>query len=339
MGARTALGWIRRGWAGHLTAWPTERATDERRDFHLGARDVAKIRLLDFPAAVDADGRVLTLRYASSGDRDRITAFVETLPSHDLLFLRRDITDRNEVAAWLEAAQGGRDWTLLALENDQVAGYVVIAGDPSPWSRHVAELRVLVSPGWRERGLGRLLVAQAFALGQRVGYERMVAQMTPDQVAAQRVFERLGFENEATLRGRVVDREGTRHDLVVMGLDLRRLPAQTGVLIEAAHDSAERSVRWEGSAELVDSNGIVIAEVAAALWKLSVEGRGESWGGQLSLSVSGEDTLLLAEEVAALRLASADPVEIATHGAVRMDLGGADPTQRMHVTGRGTPPF
>jgi hypothetical protein len=44
--------------------------------------------------------------------------------------------------------------------------------------------------------------------------------MTPDQSAARRAFERLGFRGEAFLTDWVEDRSGKSHDLLVMTHDL-----------------------------------------------------------------------------------------------------------------------
>ena len=40
--------------------------------------------------------------------------------------------------------------------------------------------------------------------------------MTTDQRGALNVFQRLGFENEALLRGQVKDRDGQKYDLIVL---------------------------------------------------------------------------------------------------------------------------
>ena len=53
----------------------------------------------------------------------------------------------------------------------------------------------------------------------------------------------------------------------------------------------ERTVHWQGTAELLDPNGIVVAEVAAELWKLSLEVRGARWGGELTGPSGGRPTL------------------------------------------------
>jgi len=72
----------------------------------------------------------------------------------------------------------------------------------------------------RGRGLGRLLVQQCFAPALELGLDKLVAQMTVDQVAAIAVFEELGFRAEALLRDHVKDRDGQLHDLALLSHDV-----------------------------------------------------------------------------------------------------------------------
>jgi hypothetical protein len=65
------------------------------------------------------------------------------------------------------------------------------------------------------------------ALG--LGVEKLTAQMTADQRGALAVFESMGFRGEALLRDQVKDRDGVKHDLVILGHDVARLQAQMQV--------------------------------------------------------------------------------------------------------------
>ena len=90
----------------------------------------------------------------------------------------------------------------------------------------MGELRVLASPDWRGRGLGRVLIQECFAQALELELTRLVAQMTTDQRAAIAVFEDLGFRAEALLAGHVIDREGRPHDLVLLAHDVRAVAAR-----------------------------------------------------------------------------------------------------------------
>ena len=79
---------------------------------------------------------------------------------------------------------------------------------------------MLVAPAWRGKGLGRVLIQQCFTQALQLGLDKLVAQMTVDQVAAIAVFEELGFRAEALLRDHVQDRDGHKHDLALLSHDV-----------------------------------------------------------------------------------------------------------------------
>ena len=172
------------------------------------------------PEHLQCDGATLELARLQPGDAQALADFVAQLPPHDLLFLRRDISQPKVIAAWMQAIAEGRLHSLAVREAGVLVGCSAIVVDALSWSRHVGELRVLVAPVWRGRGLGRLLVQQCFAQALDLGLEKLVAQMTVDQVAAIAVFEELGFRAEALLRDHVKDRDGQLHDLALLSHDV-----------------------------------------------------------------------------------------------------------------------
>lgn len=178
------------------------------------------------PIDVPCAGGAVTVRALAGSDRAALLAFVGALPSHDLLFLRRDVTRDEEIARWLFDDAAGRVHTLVATRQGTLLGVAVIIPGEAHWSPHVGELLVLVTPAARGAGLGRQLMQQAFRLALGLGLEKIVAQMTTDQVGAIQVFEGIGFKAEALLRDHVKDRDGSKHDLVVLSHDVERFAAQ-----------------------------------------------------------------------------------------------------------------
>jgi L-amino acid N-acyltransferase YncA len=175
----------------------------------------------DFPLRFNLKGRTVVLRPLASGDRERMVAFARALPEDDLLFLERDITQPAEVDAWIRDASEGRLVTLLAWEDDVVVGYATFALGSARWTRHVAELRVVVAQSARGIGIGRLLLELAFETVLSVGATKVIARMTPDQADALRLFQRLGFAEEAVLRDHALGANGCTHDLLVLSFHTR----------------------------------------------------------------------------------------------------------------------
>lgn len=169
-----------------------------------------------YPLVEETAGGSVVLRLMVPADREAVHAFALELPSHDLMFLRRDITQIEQIDAWLAEIQTGDITTVLAERDGVLLGYSSVERSPWSWSRHVAELRVVVAADARGGGLGRLLTREAFRVAFHIGVEKMTAQMTTDQRGALNVFQRLGFENEALLRGQVKDRDGQKYDLILL---------------------------------------------------------------------------------------------------------------------------
>ena len=169
-----------------------------------------------FPRTLELKGRKIELHLMTAADRQALLDFALALPRHDLLFLRRDITDVSAIDAWIAEIESGIIQTVLAVENDAVIGYGTLHRSELQWSHHVAELRMMVAESSRGLGLGRSLTQEIFALALESGIEKMVARMTTDQKGAISTFEGLGFRPEALMRDHVKDLDGECHDLVVM---------------------------------------------------------------------------------------------------------------------------
>ena len=179
-----------------------------------------------YPRSVACDGGDVEVRPMAPADEAAVLAFAQRLAPHDLLFLRRDISQPKVVAAWVEAGKGDTIVTLLALRAGAVVGCATIVRDPLSWSRHVGELRVIIDAALRGVGLGQKLTQECFAVALDIGLDKLVAQMTVDQRGAIAVFEGLGFRAEALLHDHVKDRDGKTHDIVVLSHDVAKFEAQ-----------------------------------------------------------------------------------------------------------------
>ncbi len=127
------------------------------------------------------------------------------------------------------SSRAGESATLLAERGGSLVGCATVQSERDAWSAHVAELRVLVAASERGRGLGRALTQEVFAAALSAGIEKLMVRMTPDQKAALRTFQGLGFRPEALLQEHVKDQSGRKHDLLILAHDV----AQFHALLEA----------------------------------------------------------------------------------------------------------
>jgi len=179
-----------------------------------------------YPRHVTTDVGDIEFRLMSRADEAAVLDFARALPSHDLLFLPRNISEPKVLSAWIAEIERGQITSLLAMRGDEVVGCSAVVRDPHSWSPHVGEIRMVLSPSARGQGVGRALSQETFALALAAGLEKLTVQMTVDQRGAMTLFESLGFRAEGLLRDQVRDVHGKTHDIVVFGHDVARVRAQ-----------------------------------------------------------------------------------------------------------------
>jgi len=179
-----------------------------------------------YPKTVNIKDGEVVLELMTAASEAAVLVFAQSLPTHDLLFLRRDITQPRVLAAWVAQLEAGEIVSLLASSADEVLGCTAVVRDEHSWSPHLGELRVLVGPAGRDRGLGRVLIQESFLIALGLGLEKLTAQMTADQTSAIAVFEEMGFQAEALLRDHVRDQSGEKHDIVILSHDVERFQSQ-----------------------------------------------------------------------------------------------------------------
>ncbi|WP_213955865.1 GNAT family N-acetyltransferase [Variovorax sp. dw_954] len=179
-----------------------------------------------YPRSLSLGKASVDIRPMTATNAGAFGLFIQNMPEHDLLFVRRDIRHPKVIAAWMDALEHKRFVSLAAWEDGEMVGCGAIVTDPLSWSPQVGELRVLIAPHWRGRGLGRALIQECFAIALGFGLEKLTVQMTVDQVAAIALFEELGFSAEAVLRNHVKDREGNVHDMALLSHDVAEVQAR-----------------------------------------------------------------------------------------------------------------
>jgi GNAT superfamily N-acetyltransferase len=179
-----------------------------------------------YPRMMETDVGEIELRPMTRADEQAVLAFARKLPTHDLLFLPRNISEPKVLIAWINEIERGSITSLLAIWGESVVGCGTIVRDPHSWSPHVGEIRMVVLPDVRGTGVGRVLSQETFALALGAGREKPSVQMTVDQKAAIALFESLGFKAEALLRDHVRDAAGKKHDIVMLGHNVAQFRAQ-----------------------------------------------------------------------------------------------------------------
>ncbi|HEY4987251.1 MAG TPA: GNAT family N-acetyltransferase [Bradyrhizobium sp.] len=187
---------------------------------------IDKSQTRSYPRHVRTDAGDIEVRLMSRSDEAAVLAFAQALPTHDLLFLPRNISQPKVLSAWISEIERGAITSILAVKEGRVVGCGALVRDPHSWSPHVGEIRMVVASEVRGQGVGRALSQETFALALGAGLEKLSVQMTVDQGAAIALFESLGFRAEALLRDHVRDIDGKTHDIVVLGHNVAQVQAQ-----------------------------------------------------------------------------------------------------------------
>ena len=119
---------------------------------------------------------------------------------------------------FIRSILGGAGIQLLAVNpDDMVVGWCDIVRNPHEGFRHVGRLGMGLLPGYRGRGLGRQLVAQAVRAARKAGIERIELEVFASNERAIALYRALGFATEGIKRqARKLD--GQYEDNVFMAL-------------------------------------------------------------------------------------------------------------------------
>src|SRR4051812_37456308 len=124
-----------------------------------------------FPRHVKTDAGDIEFRLMSAADESAVLDSAQKLPTHDLLFLPRNISEPKVLSAWVKEIERGAITSLLAVKAGKVVGCGTLVRDPHSWSPHVGEIRMVVSSDVRGQGVGRALSQETFALALGAGLE------------------------------------------------------------------------------------------------------------------------------------------------------------------------
>jgi ribosomal protein S18 acetylase RimI-like enzyme len=153
----------------------------------------------------------MEIRPIEAGDEPALSRFFERIPESDRTFFKEDVGDPRVLDDWVQPGAG----RTIAIDDGAVVGALAVVRLVG-WSSHVGEVRLVVDPDQRGRGIGRLLARQAVLEAVDMGLAKLVVEVISDQEALIAMFRGLGFEPEALLTDHVRDRAGQMRDLIVL---------------------------------------------------------------------------------------------------------------------------
>jgi L-amino acid N-acyltransferase YncA len=190
------------------------------------------MRLEGFPRPVTLrDGTALTIRPVKRGDQPALLAFYREMPQEDRLFLKDDVTTESWADRFIRRIERNEALSLVAERDGQIVAEATLYRPQHGWSAHVGELRVAVARSHRRKGLATALSGMLVKLATDQGADKIIVEVVENQVSALRTFAKLGFQQEAVLRGHVRDIRGARRDLLVLSNDVSHIWAAMEALV------------------------------------------------------------------------------------------------------------
>jgi L-amino acid N-acyltransferase YncA len=153
----------------------------------------------------------MEIRHLRLRDREALQSFLERVPEGDRTFFKEDVGDPDVIAAWMAPGPA----RIVAVIGDEVVGWLSLV-PLHGWSDHVGEVRLIVDPQHRGRGIGRALAQRAIIEAIELGLRKLVVEVIAVQTETIGMFRSLGFDPEALLVDQVRDRSGELRDLMVL---------------------------------------------------------------------------------------------------------------------------
>ncbi|HKW43500.1 MAG TPA: GNAT family N-acetyltransferase [Thermoplasmata archaeon] len=164
------------------------------------------------------DGRKVFIRPATIDDAAALLENIQPIIEEEVyLMLDRLPNDLAMERHWLSRFDGVRNVLLVALDKDAIVGQVECTGGEYSKIHHVGVIGIAVRDGWREVGLGRVLMERILGWMRSQKFLKAELSVFATNRRAVRLYESLGFDVEG-VQHRRVRIQGKYDDEVRMGL-------------------------------------------------------------------------------------------------------------------------
>jgi len=173
------------------------------------------------------DHQDITIRPMVPTDKDALLDFFRRIPQEDRFYLKEDVTSPAVIQRWAENLDYSRALPLLAIMDGKIVGDGTLHHRRAGARRHIGEVRVVVDPAYRNRGVGRGLLRKLMEIATDKHLEKLMFEVVAGpEDAARHTAQLLGFVPVAALPGQVKDYCGNPHDLLIMEARLPRLEVE-----------------------------------------------------------------------------------------------------------------
>lgn len=185
---------------------------------------MAVYKLSGYPKTLQvSSGPQITVRPMTRDDGPALLAFFRRIPDDERYFLKDDVASESVIDSWAQHLDYDRALPLLAFDGDRVCADAVLIRHRGDARSHYAEIRVVVDPEYRGRGLGTALMKELIDIAWDAELELVQAEFVRDtQEDAVEAIKALGGVEAGSLKDAYRGRDGTSHDLVILRVPLGR---------------------------------------------------------------------------------------------------------------------
>ncbi|MFH1115939.1 MAG: GNAT family N-acetyltransferase [Pseudomonadota bacterium] len=165
------------------------------------------------------DGTPILIRPLVKEDEQALMEFFSRIPEEERWFLRDNIADPDIMREWIRNLDFRRVLPLVAVreEDNTIIANIRLHRRPSECLSHIAHLRIVVDPAYRNQRIGSWMLLDAVKLAMRMGIEKLVAEFVAGvEDAAMHAAYKMDFFEQAILKDYVKDRRGKYRDLIIM---------------------------------------------------------------------------------------------------------------------------
>ncbi|HEX3035506.1 MAG TPA: GNAT family N-acetyltransferase [Thermodesulfobacteriota bacterium] len=166
------------------------------------------------------DGTLIIVRPAETEDIEGLVKFFSKVPKSDLLIFKDDVTKRENIQNWFPCSTYKKCLQLIALKDDEIVSKGMLHQEGLYW-QDAAELKLIVDPDYRGRGLGSQMFKILLIEGLTFNLRKIITRFTPSSKSFIRILDHYGFKPETVLR-RYTNEEnnGDYKDLMIASYNL-----------------------------------------------------------------------------------------------------------------------
>lgn len=163
------------------------------------------------------NGKRLMFRILTAHDREGLIKLFQEAPDEDTRFLKQNVKDLKIINYWIDHIDYNKVVPLVAVDmetNSLIADATLHRGKHA--AKHIGEVRIFVSRGFRNLGLGSLMLEEIMSLALKENLQWLKAEVLADHKKVIKAFRTKGFEIKATLDDYFLRKDGVTHDVVLM---------------------------------------------------------------------------------------------------------------------------